>query len=228
MHKQPAPRADLRERVLRASVELIDEQGLEALSMREVARRANVSHQAPYHHFPDRAAILAAICERGFELLTQRLQRAREGSKGAFDEIERASVAYITFACEESAYFRVMFRPELVHQERYPNVVNTADSAFAHVPQMLAACVHEGLRVDPNEEAMVIALWSMVHGCACLLIDGPVEAKMPSALGERSRVIADVARAFRSLMEGAAKANAASAKAAKKKPVRSHRVKTTQ
>jgi AcrR family transcriptional regulator len=200
-----APRQDLRELVLRASVELIDEQGLEALSMREVARRANVSHQAPYHHFADREAILAAICERGFEMLTERIKSARASADGAFDQLEAASVAYVEFACEHSAYFRVMFRPELVHKENYPKLMETADCAYQQVPHMLAACMKEGLRVDPDEQSMALALWSMVHGCACLLIDGPLEKKVEGTL-DRKQVIAGVSRAFRALMESAAHA----------------------
>lgn len=205
MQKREAPRHGLRELVLRASVELIDEQGLEALSMREVARRANVSHQAPYHHFADRAAILAAICERGFEMLTERIKAARASRDRAFDQLEAASVAYIDFACERSAYFRVMFRPELVHQENYPKLMDAADCAYQQVLEILAVCMSEGLRIDPDEQSMAIALWSMVHGCACLLIDGPVEKKLAGSL-DRKHLIAGVSRAFRALLESAAHA----------------------
>ena len=68
----------LKQQVLDASIALVAESGLAGLSMREVARRAGVSHQAPYHHFADKAAIVAALVERGFAMLTLRLEAARD------------------------------------------------------------------------------------------------------------------------------------------------------
>lgn len=190
---------DLRERVLAAIIELVEKSGLEALSMREVARRAGVSHQAPYHYFPDRESILAAICGQGFALLDARIAAARARGTSASDRLERAGIAYVRFACEHPAHFRMMFRPELVHLGAHEAVNASADAAFAHVPAMVADCVAEGLPAEPNVEALVITFWSFVHGFACLLLDGPLAAKVPGAA--RETAIEDVARAFRALVD---------------------------
>src|SRR5262245_51637447 len=82
---------ELRARIVRASIELIEEEGLAHLSMREVARRAGVTHQAPYHHFADREAILGEIAEQGFRLLCERIETvARENPRGTpLREVER-------------------------------------------------------------------------------------------------------------------------------------------
>src|SRR5689334_22188088 len=111
-----------RERIVSASTELIEEQGLGALSMREVARRAGVSHQAPYYYFADRESILGAIAEQGFRMLGEHVQRCRIAGAGVQATIVAAGRAYIEFALAHPAHFRVMFRPELVLTERHPNV----------------------------------------------------------------------------------------------------------
>ncbi|MFI5308928.1 MAG: TetR/AcrR family transcriptional regulator [Polyangiales bacterium] len=113
----------LRERILQASVELIEVEGLAALSLREVARRAGVSHQAPYHHFADREAILGAIAEQGFRILRAALERAVAHGRdvhSAAESLAACGRAYVEFACEHPAHFRVMFRPELVDLANCP------------------------------------------------------------------------------------------------------------
>jgi AcrR family transcriptional regulator len=192
---------DLREHVLRASVELIDEQGLGALSMREVARRAGVSHQAPYHYFADREAILAAVAERGFALLAEAIGKARADATGPTDALERAAVAYLSFALANPAYFRIMFRPELVKLSNHHDLDCTADQAFCHVPAMVAACVEAGLPRDIGEDTMAAFLWSVVHGLAHLIIDGPLLEKVPSFIHDRDGAIRDVAHTVRRMID---------------------------
>jgi AcrR family transcriptional regulator len=203
MRAQPGE-DELRERVLDASVALIEERGLTAFSMREVARRAGVSHQAPYHHFTDRESILAAICERGFDILANGLARARVGKGSAADRFERAAVAYVEFACNHAAYFRVMFRPELITPSKHPSLEASAARAFAHVPRMIADCVDEGLQPDPSFDALIAAAWSFVHGLASLLVDGPLERKVRATHGSgRAALIREAVRAFRLMITAA-------------------------
>src|SRR5438105_1608095 len=86
---------DVRARVLGAAMRLIEEGGLASLSMREVARAAGVSHQAPYHWFADREAILAAMAEEGFRLLTDRLEAATVPGSSASEHLESLGRAYV-------------------------------------------------------------------------------------------------------------------------------------
>lgn len=105
---------DLRRELLDASLSLIEEQGLAGLSMREVARRAGVTHQAPYHHFSDRAAILGALSEEGFALLLGSMQEEQaRAKKSAGARLEAAGLGYVKFALAHPAHFRLMSRPEL-------------------------------------------------------------------------------------------------------------------
>jgi AcrR family transcriptional regulator len=137
---------DLRERTLDAAVTLIEAEGLAALSMREVARRAGVSHQAPYHHFTDRQAILAAIAEEAFKRLNAALASAagKSGSDAATRLVE-AGRAYVEFAASNPAYFRVMFRPELVSLDNYPSARAEARRAFTALEALVKGAVKDNV-----------------------------------------------------------------------------------
>jgi AcrR family transcriptional regulator len=198
----PADEQDLRARILRASVTLIDEQGLGSLSMREVARRAGVSHQAPYHHFEDRAAILAAICEEGFGELQRRMHAAQSPvPKDVAELLERCGVAYVTFALAYPAHFRIMFRPELVEMEKFPAAHCKAEDAFAELVKIVQKYVEHGRGWNGKEQALISLCWSVSHGLASLLLDGPLRAKQPEAAAQLDHHVRDVMRAFRVMVD---------------------------
>lgn len=175
-----APEIELRQRIVRASVELLDEQGLGALSMREVARRAGVSHQAPYHHFADREAIVAAIAEEGFDILGAALTEALRASTPR-TLVAALARAYVSFALEHGAHFRLMFRPELCNVERYPSAHAAATRCFGLLQAMVASLTEEWPRWKSREGELATVAWSVAHGYASLLIDGPLISKLPNA-----------------------------------------------
>jgi AcrR family transcriptional regulator len=184
---------DLKEQVLEASVRLIAEDGLSGLSMREVARRAGVSHQAPYHYFPDKAAIVAALVERGFTLMADRMEAASTGNS-AQQRLERVGRAYVAFALEQPVYFRLMFRPELTDLKRFPAVEVAGSRAYA----VLEGLVDERASPRTNvarKEAMASMHWSLVHGLSTLLLDGPLGAKLGTA-ANRDRHVEQVLKLF--------------------------------
>jgi AcrR family transcriptional regulator len=166
---------DLRRVVLDASLALVTEDGVAALSMREVARRAGVTHGAPYHHFADRGAILAALAVEGFEVLTTCMSEAvaRAGTQPRA-QLEASGRAYFAFAVEHPAYFRVMFRPELFDPGEHPEV----DAASARAFAVLVGIVSTGQRVGGLAQGDVLSLvltaWSTAHGLAALWVDGPL------------------------------------------------------
>lgn len=212
---------DLRDKVLQASVALIEEQGLAGLSMREVARRAGVSHQAPYHHFEGREAILAALCKEGFDILRKALTKARKRASSIGEELENASIAYVRFAWEHPAHFRVMFRPELVEIDKYAEVDASAEDAFSHVPEMVMRMLGAGFPTGiAGNDALATMLWSFVHGFACLLLDGPLSKKLPGIATDRERVFREVAHTFRVMVEATIEQNQKAKKRPRMYPVR--------
>ncbi len=191
---------DLRQQILDASLSLIETQGLAALSMREVARRAGVSHQAPYHYFADRQAILAALAGEGFRRLSAALsQVAKESSrKGAIGRLEAGGRAYVGFALASPGYFRVMFRPELVDLSHHPEALAEAQGAFAALQALIGGLVEEEVIEAEEAPALVTTAWSIAHGLSSLLLDGPLaqaadaggaQAAVDAALGAFTRLL---------------------------------------
>ena len=170
------PHGDVPRLVLDAALAIIETSGAETLSMREVARRAGVSHQAPYHYFGDRSGIFAAIAEEGFIGLA-------EGFRIALTDEENPAkcslAAYVHFALEHRGHFRVMFRPDISGVVTHPTTKNAADSAYDELMNLVNRTI--GMPADAHTAATwATLLWSVAHGLATLLIEGPIEAQLPS------------------------------------------------
>ena len=163
----------LRRQVLDAAVAIAATSGPDAISMREVARLAGVSHQAPYHHFGDRAGIFAAISEEGFRFLAESIEASTTLGTAAMCE------AYVHFALAHKGHFRVMMRNDLCSLENYPSALIQADRAFNALRNEVTVILGE----DSNEDdanAHTAYMWSVAHGLATLLLDGPLLKKLGS------------------------------------------------
>ncbi len=160
---------DVRADILTASLDLMNEGGLGALSMREVARRAGVSHQAPYHYFADRESILAELVRDGFEKLRGYMVEAAESSKDRTARVTAMGEAYVRFALDYSSQFRLMFRAEMVDMERHPEAKAQAQQTF---DLLVTAVAGPDKTRDTADLAPIIASWSLAHGLATLLLEG--------------------------------------------------------
>jgi AcrR family transcriptional regulator len=178
--RRPYHHGDLRRALVDAALELVGEQGVAPLTLREVARRAGVSHAAPYHHFADRAALLAAVAEEGFRALTAAMLRARDrAGPDPRRRLQEIGVAYVEFATGHPAHFRVMFSGELAGQQAdCPGLDEAGASSYGVLLDALRACV--GGEPGP---ALAAAAWSIVHGLAVLWIDGPLRREAPGKAG---------------------------------------------
>lgn len=163
--------APLRQQILETARALLNEQGVAALSLREVARRAQVTHQAPYHHFGDRESILAGLVIEGFDELARCLAKgidraARDGTQIA---AQASGEAYIGFALSNPGVFRLMFSPDQCDLARFPDAVSASQRAHDELAR-LVRLVH-----GPDaDEALQDLYWAYVHGLATLLLDGPL------------------------------------------------------
>lgn len=148
---------------------IVGEQGVAAVSLREVARRVGVSNAAPSHHFGDKAGLLTAYATQGFELLAAHL-----GEVSGRDDLLTLGQAYVAFAIEWPGHFAVMFRPELLH-EGDPDLLTAGAGAFG----ALAAGIASVRGLAPDDEAVRFAAagaWSLVHGFATLWLTGNFDA----------------------------------------------------
>ena len=176
--RTPTPEpADLRQRILDTSRTLLDEQGVAALSLREVARRAGVTHQAPYHHFADRESILAELVTQGFDELTRRLAKANRmaGSHSRLDMLVASGCAYVGYALDQPGVFGIMFRPDSCDVTRFESAVLAGKRAHGELLELVRL-----IKGDPVDEMLASVVWSQVHGLATLLLDGPLGQQLPS------------------------------------------------
>ena len=159
----------LRETILRISRDLLNEGGPSSLSMREVARRAGCTHQAPYHYFQGREAILVALVEEGYRDLERALREARETSEGRApqDATRAAGHAYLASALANPGVFRIMFRSDMYDAGAHPGL-HAASLAARSQLRSLATLAYGN--EDPRAE---VTLWAYVHGLATLVLDGP-------------------------------------------------------
>ncbi|MBX9398506.1 TetR/AcrR family transcriptional regulator [Streptomyces sp. TRM72054] len=172
--KTPRPyhHGDLRRAILTAALDVIAADGPSALSLRDLARRAGVSHAAPAHHFKDRTGLLTAIAAEGFGLLAQTIKDAAD--------LKDAGVRYVRFAREHPAHFQVMFAPDLL---RAGDLELTTARALAGdaLREAVTAVSPESRGTDARLAG--VAAWSLAHGFATLLLghnlDDPVGDRDP-------------------------------------------------
>jgi len=176
---RPYHHGDLRRAVLAAAVATITEAGPAGVSLRDLARRAGVSHAAPAHHFGDKAGVLSAVAAEGFDLLADELTAALQGTQ---DFLE-VGVAYVRFAVQHRAHFEVMFRPDLYHPD---------DGAVLAARDRASEALASGIGSLPDKQAgpdarlAGIAAWSLVHGFATLWLNGA----LPTELGDNPETVA--------------------------------------
>ena len=170
---------DLRQALLDAAVVILDEVGADRLSLREVARRAGVSHAAPAHHFADKAGLLTAIATEGFGMLVGYLAAAQPGGAGEpADQLVALGRAYAQFAENNPGRFEVMFRPALLHAGN-PDFQRAGDSAYQALHRHIATCQGRGWRPGTPTGALTAAAWALAHGIAVLRMQGSLARHYP-------------------------------------------------
>lgn len=166
---------DLRTALLEAAAEEIRSVGVFNLSLRELARRAGVSHAAPAHHFTDKAGLLTALATSGFKTLHERTSTVIGGS----DALVRAGEEYVSFAIEHPAHFSVMFDPHLL---RMTDETLTLERNKAFDNFFTAVQKTTGSKDPEKVMAEALAAWSVVHGMAVLWLQGNLPFGMDASL----------------------------------------------
>jgi AcrR family transcriptional regulator len=157
---------DLRQVLLAEGMKLVQENGPDNVSLRELARRAGVSPMAPYRHYPDKDSLLAALAAEGFRRLAAQLSRETDASAPAGTPLLQCGLAYVRFALAEPALFRLMFSARQFKGD-HPDLGEARAASFDVLMRQLEA---DG---EPERRAArARGCWSLVHGLALLLLDG--------------------------------------------------------
>jgi AcrR family transcriptional regulator len=170
LEKRPYHRRDLRQALIRSALEILAGSGVTALSLRAAARRAKVSAMAPYRHFADKEALLAAVAEYGFRELATRLTAASTTAPDPRAGLAAQGVAYVLFAREQPSLFRLMFGPTIERKSEHPALNEAGNACFDALRQAVAAAKFFASDAAANDVAL--ACWSLVHGLSALIVDG--------------------------------------------------------
>ena len=169
----------LRETLIQKAVDLLRTEGLEALTLRGVARAAHVSQAAPYRHFADRRALLGAVAEDGFSRLgKEMLSHAHQGQ--GRDGFKGFAIAYVNFATANPAQYRLMFGPEIANHSDFPSLQQTSRGVLGFVAEGVRQLQAAGLVREGDPWSMAVALWSMLHGLVMINLDGISEGVAPA------------------------------------------------
>jgi AcrR family transcriptional regulator len=180
--ERPYHHGDLRRALIEAALDLIASEGPRAISLREVARRAGVTHAAPYRHFPSREALLAAVAEEGFHALRgAMLDRMQDADSDSLARLQASGIAYVRFAVDHPSHFRVMFGAELVGQDSYPKLTEAGRAAYAVLVEAIEACQKAGVVREAASAELSLSAWALVHGLAMLLVDGQLRDAVPDS-----------------------------------------------
>ena len=180
---RPYHHGKLRSSLLDAADAVLAERGVRGLTLREVARAAGVSHGAPYHHFASLNELLAAVAERGFEVLGEAMAAA-VAVADTRERLLRVAQSYVDCARAQPERFRLMFGPLLAAKDQHPALKAAAQRAFGFV--LAAAQAHD----RKNGASLALAGWSLAHGLSHLLIDGafdglPMKSQDPDKLARQ-------------------------------------------
>lgn len=159
---------DLRAAAVAAAVAEVEEVGISAASMRQIARRAGVTHAALAHHFADKTGLFTAVAAEGFRRMAEAIRPAAAGDRGFLS----GGLEYVRFALENRGFYEVLFRPYLCHQDdRDLKQARTAafDILYGTARRSLASVCDTDTLTEADVASLVIAGWSMSHGYATLL-----------------------------------------------------------
>lgn len=175
---KPYHHGNLREALLAAAIALIAEVGPTAFTLREVARRAGVSHNAPYRHFRDKEDLVTAVATEGYRELTVAMQEAARKQARALDRLKYAGLAYIDFALRRPEHFAVMFDAPLSGPPHHESN-QAAKEAFSALVGYVKGAQEAGQLATGDTLEYAYLAWTMVHGVAKLAITGrlPYRAK---------------------------------------------------
>lgn len=177
-HTMAYHHGDLRRALLQGALELLTEGGSARLTMRAAAQRAGVSAAAPYRHFVDKRDMLAAVAEEGFVGLERACAEALEGCEDdPLEVFRRRGMAYIRFAVEHSAHYRVMFGPEIPDKLAYAGLHSASMAAYDALRSSLKACAAAGFFAEDEIEVRAMRAWALVHGLSSLFIDGQLNVE---------------------------------------------------
>ncbi len=167
---------DLKNALIGATLTLIAEKGINAFTIREIAKRAGVSHAAPYRHFKDKEAILFAVAKEGFDMMVaETKKRSEKFPEDPLARFQISGLSYIDFAVNYPSHYRVMFNSgENINKFPEELIISSTES-FKLLFDTICECQKKNFIKPGNPHEFAMAAWSIVHGYSKLYIDGFID-----------------------------------------------------
>ncbi len=163
---------DLKNALIQAGVDILARDGIGALSLRSVAREAGVSHSAPYAHFSDKQALIAAISTEGFHRLHAQLETVSAPLKEQpHNQITACARAYANFAVQERDIFNIMFSGVLEQEKAYPEFVEISTATAALLAGIVGSCQSAGIFPAGKTDLLSVVIWGQLHGIVTLALE---------------------------------------------------------
>jgi AcrR family transcriptional regulator len=179
---------NLRAALIQAGLKLLNDVGVSGLSLRAAAQLAGVSHAAPYRHFADKEALVAAIGEQGFRLLTARMREevAAAQPATAIERLRALGLGYVSFAVAHPAYLRVIFGSVASSMAKTPDLQAAGDEAYHVLREAVAAGIASGELRAGDVDVLALSCWSSVHGLSMLMVERALPSELCEAVAARA------------------------------------------
>jgi AcrR family transcriptional regulator len=185
MENKPYHHGDLKNALIQAGIELLAEEGSKSLTLRKVAQRVGVSHAAPYAHFIDKEALIAAIATEGFHRIYEQMSTAiQQFPDDPLRQMVEGAWNYVEFALNDPAHFKITFSGVVEREKAYPDFVSMSHSSFDLVVEIVRRCQAAGVLKPGSPDLTAMSLWSLVHGFVSLAL----ENQFPHRISERQEL----------------------------------------
>jgi AcrR family transcriptional regulator len=175
LKKKTYHHGDLKNALIKAGADILSKEGVSALSLRKVAQQAGVSHAAPYAHFADKQALIAAISTEGYQkLYAQIAQAAQQYRSDPLRRLVESSWAYVQFALNEPDQFKVTLSSMIEKEQEYPAFVEAAQQTFNLVVEIVAQGQQAGLLRPGTPDLTAVSVWALIHGLVTLLLENQI------------------------------------------------------
>lgn len=189
--RRPYHHGDLKNALIAAGLEILSKRGVGALSLRSVAQRVGVSHTAPYAHFADKQALIAAISTAGYERLYEAIRAVvAEHQHDPARQLLEGAWAYVQFGLDDPAHFKVTLSGVVEKEQDYPAFVEVSKKTFGQVVAIVQACQARGALPKGEPELVAIGVWSMMHGLVSLVLENQIPHRLVDRLSVRGLLIA--------------------------------------
>ena len=190
MTKSKYHHGDLKNALIAAGIDILASEGVHALSLRAVAQRAGVSHAAPYAHYADKQALIAAISTAGYQRLYDSLRAVGERYSGdPLRQLVEGAWAYVQFALHDPAHFKITFSGVIEREQAYPAFVEMSQQSFGLVLRIVERCQSAGILRAGPPDLLAVSVWGLVHGFVSLLLEQQISHTIRDRYSPREMLI---------------------------------------